>query len=478
MIHISFDPSRSDSAWKWLERWMTVTSSDVVSPHQEVGMGSTEVQITTVSVSCHSDEKQEATECKDDENSVILVEDQIALDDESDVPSKFPIVEFHDPPMPPVSKQICGITRMDESTIEEDSDESKRFEIMLRKSCNPVVTAVQSIFEEPSAVSKSDMRLSGDDTKSETDHFISNPNLADEPPPPQFDVDVFKKLEMNLITETVASRCGTEISVSSTLDSPDNLTEAEVIVEAEDGEMLFEIGALNASNDHNHENADSETTPQEQKIEEIDIIHPGNRILTYSDHTVPTDEQPKHEQETDQEGNRLHLSPEGSNSMLGATPERRTYHSNIEQGKKTNARLSAKKSRFQLSGSISPANPNTEATPDNLPKTGKRKNLTGTRKLDDSGDFEPTRMSSSSSSNSLPSYMQATESARAKVHASNSPKPASPDMHQQQNKESYTTKKRHSLPFIDGKHASSPRMQQQSSKGTNTTSPQNPAASK
>ncbi|PKA53108.1 Protein IQ-domain 32 [Apostasia shenzhenica] len=79
----------------------------------------------------------------------------------------------------------------------------------------------------------------------------------------------------------------------------------------------------------------------------------------------------------------------------------------------------------------------------------KRQNSAGTTKVD-RDDHEIK----SSSISSLPSYMQPTESAKAKVNPCVSQK-SRPDLHDKGNH----LKKRHSLPTGDGKHGSSPRMQ-------------------
>ena len=83
-------------------------------------------------------------------------------------------------------------------------------------------------------------------------------------------------------------------------------------------------------------------------------------------------------------------------------------------------------------------------------------------------DQEP-RLSSSSS---LPGYMQATASAKAKAHVITSQK-SSPDLNDIQ------PKKRHSLPIENGKQSSTPRIQRsasqapQSTKGNGAHSPHN-----
>ncbi|KAG0501332.1 hypothetical protein HPP92_001404 [Vanilla planifolia] len=102
-------------------------------------------------------------------------------------------------------------------------------------------------------------------------------------------------------------------------------------------------------------------------------------------------------------------------------------------------------------------------------KNGKRRNSFGMAKIDHA-DHELR----SSVTSSLPSYMQSTESARAKVNLSMSQK-SSPELNDRENH----IKKRHSLPSEDGKQGSSPRMQrstshaQQNWKGNGVHSPHN-----
>lgn len=134
---------------------------------------------------------------------------------------------------------------------------------------------------------------------------------------------------------------------------------------------------------------------------------------------------------------------------------------------------SNRKSRYPLAGKGPPSNDN----PDSVArgsleqlamehKTGKRRKSFGSTRPDH-GDQEPR-----DSSNSLPSYMQTTESTRAKAIANRSPR-SSPDM---QDKDIYV-KKRHSLPG-GNEQQGSPRRQwsmsqaQQNSPGNGIHSPQ------
>ena len=117
----------------------------------------------------------------------------------------------------------------------------------------------------------------------------------------------------------------------------------------------------------------------------------------------------------------------------------------------------------------SPSTP-AASTMEELPKdqkNGKRRNSFSSTRPENI-DEEPR---DSNSSNPLPRFMQATESARAKVNANNSPR-SSPDV---QDRDIYI-KKRHSLPGANGRqgspriHRSLSRAQQGAKRnGTNPT---------
>ena len=108
-----------------------------------------------------------------------------------------------------------------------------------------------------------------------------------------------------------------------------------------------------------------------------------------------------------------------------------------------------------------------QSSTDNFSKESrhaKRENSSKAAKSDHI-DQEPRMSNSNSNSNPLPSYMQFTESARAKA---SSPK-MSPDV------QDSNPRKRHSLPMTNGKHDSSPRMQRSSSQAQQNVKSNGPA---
>jgi hypothetical protein len=152
-------------------------------------------------------------------------------------------------------------------------------------------------------------------------------------------------------------------------------------------------------------------------------------------------------------------SPEASPRSHATVPESQgTPSSQLSvKAKKSRAdKSSSSQKRKSLSASKrSPSNPNHDSgagtSVEQLSKdqkNGKRRNSFGSTKPD-STDQEPR---DSSSSSSLPHFMQATESARAKLNANNSPR-SSPDVQDRD-----FIKKRQSLPGANGRQGS-PRIQ-------------------
>lgn len=173
----------------------------------------------------------------------------------------------------------------------------------------------------------------------------------------------------------------------------------------------------------------------------------------------------------------IYKSPEASpRSRVTSHEAQSTPSSQVStKSKKTKSEKngSSQKRKSMSVGKHSPITPSNDSgvrSSLELPKdqkAGKRRNSFGSAKSDHV-DQEPR---DSSSSPSLPSYMQATESARAKANANNSPR-SSPDV---QDKETYI-KKRYSLPASNGRQGS-PRIQrsmsqaQQSTKGNGNNPP-------
>ncbi|MQL87845.1 hypothetical protein Taro_020395, partial [Colocasia esculenta] len=526
-IHIHSDPSRSESAWKWLERWMALSSSDVqqkddlnlksVCQEQRnnrkpgsfdiaeeasavetipsdkmissILHSQTEDSIinsasnfefqapSPVVVECFSPDGQEDFQDKDDyvkdenikETSVLTAD--VVVESASIVQS--PDVSFDKP-----EEKVDHLSRR--TTSDSLDAEDKKFVFGTRKVCNPAFAAAQAKFEELSSAGSLRSKSSNQDVSigSRTESLGSRSN--------SLKFDSFTKASIVISEESVShepkvqtatSECGTEISISSTLDSPDRS-------EAEGGEIVLELGALeirdsdeNDSSDNAFQdpNSDTKNTSETEILESskheivnenpTDVALDSVQIeqlpsLEHVAEQVSSDISDHQENVIDQEVNRL--TPEGSPRSHITVPESHgTPSSQISVNTKINKdnNLHRRKQRPQVTGGKrSPSNLDVNSggrsSTEHLPKdakNGKRRNSFGMA-ISDHVEHEPR----ASTSNSLPNYMQATESARAKL-ANNSPK-SSPDVH----KDSYSGK-RHSLPMGNEKQGSSPRMQRSSS---------------
>ncbi|KAJ8647935.1 hypothetical protein MRB53_000958 [Persea americana] len=593
-VHITCDPSKPDSAWKWLERWMSVSSLDIAQqpkPHvelecqdqvdaklaaSEVG---TEVEVRDISDSADSNsvikeaeilfegedqlvqknaddsefqfckqtevlgkssssettdeieqpvieisssvtevgigqplDKSSSSAMKDDieqpqiadlglkeelSNGKVLNEAPDSLSNQKAIQSKATSVTMLDsvPDMLEVDRENSKQT-MKRVASEQLETEGKKFVFGSRKSAaNPAFAAVQSKFEELSSTGNSGRRPSSISLEVAVDSKLDSHS-------PQMDSGT-KNKDLTLTQVSVSldqriqvggSECGTELSVSSTLNSPDRSG-------AEGVEFLPETGTAYQGDSYQngipddisgHKNLDAEAKKPTSMLEEVltTPADPGfvmsgniddvNKKLSDSAEDVDSN---KEKQQQPSENIKLtsenivsdvHIVPVMDQAMdilsQGGTPRshitapdsRGTPSSQVSLNTKGDKkRKSHSDSRRSLSqqNNDSAVSSSIEHLPKD-PKIGKKRN---------SFDHEPRV----SSSNSLPSYMQPTESARAKVYTSNSPK-SSPDM---QDKEIYI-KKRHSLPAVNGMQVS-PRMQrslsqaQQSAKGNGTHSPQN-----
>lgn len=331
-----------------------------------------------------------------------------------------------------------------------------------RKACNPAFAAAQMKFEElTSAVSRSN-----------SSSFLDAPSKSKvHTPRSQGGTSPKQNIETVVRGSTVghdakiipaASECGTEISISSTLDSPDRS-------EADGGEIVMEMGALGGRN-YASENAEkdthvlhsevntSEEVIQPEKEEELngDVASPAiatDPVLEQAH--VGAGKPDLHDQIEESIGSYA-KSPEG-------TPMSRTTFAESHGTPSSEVSINTNKSKSKSKKSKSHASRRSLTSPssnsvgrsstDNLSKDYKhaKRESSGKVAKSDNADQEP-RMSNSTP---LPSYMQFTESARAKA-AALSPK-LSPDV------QDNNPRKRHSLPITNGKNETSPRMQRSSS---------------
>ncbi|KAJ8470720.1 hypothetical protein OPV22_025063 [Ensete ventricosum] len=472
-IYIKCEPSKSDSAWKWLERWMAVTSSGLSQQNEQnlnqescaldgnakIADNVSAKEITHSDSSALSDSVLAPTELvitadgknslttesigsfdfqnpgiAPDKSSNSLRESNFENKELKNEVSNIPVQDCTETEManeesldsisdnkqlqPKMSSEIlvdsvpdkleCKVSSncTTESALSETvENEGKKSVIGPRKLCNPAFAAAQSKFEELSSMSIAGASVSPvyqtAVSKSETesnnirvDSFTNN-NEA---------ISAEKSMWQDSKVEAEISEFGTEISVSSMLDSLDRS-------EMEGGEVV-EIGSLEKHN--NSFSADAENP-----IDLSDLCGNGNDLRLTSDITVPqrphggdqtmanmnvstdlvlVDQNPAESTTSDVQSH-LEGMTEQARSPEG-TPRGHATMLDLHGTPSSDVSVNAKKS-----GRSSSEN----STKDS--KVPKRRNTLGMAKTEHA-DQEPRL----SSSNSLPGYMQATASARAKAH--------------------------------------------------------------
>ncbi|XP_027354244.1 protein IQ-DOMAIN 32-like isoform X2 [Abrus precatorius] len=561
-IHVKCDPSKADSAWKWFERWMSVSSEDTAE-HKETSSlteqsgeskdNSSVFQFETGVQSevflWSADSKSTVGDSllpSEDEEKLIIYDTNnfkfqascstscIVKDDSEQVPPEETIEndakvasgetdsfqneksgsdasalpELNSPHMkpeiapPPVLNSLhqrpeidCeqGKRSMKRLASDQLEAEGKKLVNGSRKVSNPAFIAAQSKFEELSSIANSGRTstLSYQDAAVESQG--GTPSVSNDT------ADRSKEFKFEnpapYLSRFGGSECGTELSISSTLDSPD-ISEAGAMENERDAKDLVE-GIRNLENTINHDDS-----PNASCV--IPASNPAISVLDQSEVVVVDDISGNVGQSMVAEGSAepaiknekklsdlqreqveavpqdLRSSPEASPRSHLTVPESQGTPSSQVSIKPKESKIDmnrSSKKRGTLSlGNKSPANPNHESgsrgSSEQLPKdqqNGKRRNSFGSVKPDHI-DQEPR--DNSSNNNSLPHFMQATESARAKINANNSPR-SSPDVHERD----IQVKKRHSLPGATGRQVS-PRIQlsmsqaQQSAKGNNVHPPQ------
>ncbi|CAH9118374.1 unnamed protein product [Cuscuta epithymum] len=428
-IGIKCDPSKPDSAWVWLERWMFVSTG--LSPSS---------QTTTEQVEKKKDIDHLLDNSLLEEAAVIqseskTVESSLEASEENDY---FPI-----------------------KTETEHGDEHNLFFGSEEESSIPVFIAAQSNFEERSLLASSagnPTNLSSQET--ETKHLnessVSVQEMKDltENSTGLHETEHLTENFTGLHTPVLVvagSECSTELSISSTLDSPDRY---EIKIQDYHHERTEDvhIDSLDQTISHNElPNDGTVGTPDFTPIKDITVEH------------------------ADVESPRSHvtfLESQGTTPSKEASSVKPKVRSSEKNGPNSNKRhnissSNPKKDTAVTKTSLHQLLPNK----DKDHKGGKRRRSFGSAKSEQNVDQQEPRDSNASSS--LPSYMQATESAKAKAILSISPR-SSPDAH---NKETYSIKKRHSLPNSNGRQGS-PHIQrslsqaQQNAKGNPTHSPQ------
>ncbi|XP_043708479.1 protein IQ-DOMAIN 32-like isoform X2 [Telopea speciosissima] len=574
-IHIKCDASRSNSAWNWLERWMSVSSSELAQPDKPVCPENVEqgenIKATaseagpalpsavSVTADIKSNSKEAVMALESEESLITYNADDLDFQaghpnfsskrDDFDQPhiedvnlgkaqnaddlciqdghSTCPSVK--DDLDKPRVEDVCLSVSQDASSeidlfptqtemqsgvisqtvlnsVSENAGlnseqpkrtmkrvasdqletEGKKFVFGSRKASNPAFIAAQSKFEELSSSATLGRSINpinedlGSELKSDNLLSLEDSGLqTKESSLAEYSISHDPKVQVG------GSECGTELSISSTLDSPD-------ISEIGGGELEHEAKVAERGADNVNSLANdvhklrtscleakgfSSTPPlnlshdvfvQSGKAEEVDnestdpVVAVGSPRMEQQPNGSVSDVRVQVDNIIDQQA--CKSSPEGSPRSHMTAPEAHGTPSSQVSIKakrdKLERRGSNQKRMSHATSNRSPSNQNdsgARSSTEQLPrdsKNGKRRNSFGSARSD---PIDQERRDSSSSI-SLPSYMQATESAKAKAHHTyNSPR-SSPDV---QDKDIYI-KKRHSLPSANGKQGS-PRMQRSTS---------------
>ncbi|KAG6783713.1 hypothetical protein POTOM_009380 [Populus tomentosa] len=539
-IHIKCDSSKHNSAWNWLERWMSVSSVEP-TPKPEFITEQLEIEerenfTSSVQTRVPPEEFCESEDSESNTKEIVLPsesEESLIKSDAFDF--KFQVCHPNSPlpgdileqPQPETSNKSDAeetsitINSLPNQTIESEVNskratdslshkleldgeqpdqpkrsmkrgaseqletEGKKFVYGSRKASNPAFIAAQTKFEGLSSTAslsrsfssshqdsgvESNTEISGIDTESRTKEL----DMAENSVP------------HNSRVQYVGSECGTELSVTSTLDSPDVFEVGAAELEHEAKVSGEETRNPNRTKDLDVEDKDSSKDPvstlsrldQPEKLEDVKGESANTIVVADSAQEEMNPEKSvsdvKRELNSETGGLAYRSSPEASPRSHATVPESQgTPSSQLSvKAKKSRAdKSSSSQKRKSLSASKrSPSNPNHDSgagtSVEQLSKdqkNGKRRNSFGSTKPD-STDQEPR---DSSSSSSLPHFMQATESARAKLNANNSPR-SSPDVQDRD-----FIKKRQSLPGANGRQGS-PRIQrsmsqaQQGAKGNDS----------
>ncbi|XWS24453.1 hypothetical protein CRYUN_Cryun28dG0103900 [Craigia yunnanensis] len=538
-IHIKCDPSKPNSAWSWLERWMSLSSSEMAPaaelPIEQPERGKRDNCDSPVDPTAPSEAICESNEPKSDGRETLVsseseenlitydaanfkfeacqptsssVKDgleqpqinnmrtsnpketsqEINLQDQTMQTNAHSQIEAsclsHKPEIESEQPKRC----MKRFASEQLETEAKKFVFGSRKASNPAFIAAQTKFEELSSTANSSRSINSsheDVVEPNMDTVSSGEDTTSRPKDPSVTENPVLN---NWRVQHGGSECGTELSVTSTLDSPDR---SEVgTIEYEHAAKVFEQEncSSNSTKDLDVKNNDAIAIPVPNSSlsvadlpDKLDDAKGESAKLIVVDSPQVEQEPLKSASDLQREqdsatGNQAYRSsPESSPRSHMTVPESQGTPSQVSV--KTKKKKTDKSSQKRKSLSAAKGSPSTPAhdsgarsSMEQLPKdqkNGKRRNSSGSTRPENI-DEEPR---DSNSSNSLPRFMQATESARAKVNANNSPR-SSPDV---QDRDIYI-KKRHSLPGANGRQGS-PRIQpsvsqaQQDAKGNGTNPP-------
>ncbi|CAI0435322.1 unnamed protein product [Linum tenue] len=512
-INIKCDPLQPNSSWVWLERWTSASSVEptpkpeltpkpkpfpekVEEEKQEEHSVVSESSLVVDDSRSHIEEAVSSLQSKENhitynasdpkfkecqasthpagdnseqpQSSVDIPYDDVKETsvDSSHLPSQTFQSDVHGQPAQeseqPEPPKRSSMKRLASDDLET---EGKKFVYGSRKVSNPAFVAAQSKFEHGlgpatdsnkrhNRVQQQDAGLELELQKASSEETLA---VAKEPGTSEHSVTNMSTVQYG------ASECGTELSVTSTLDSPD----------------ISEVGAaelehrqeLKTSEEETHSTSVVKNAGEECKdASEDPLPNPPNVVVAQPEelddvkskaivNSVHSPELAVQREQEEAERSLGAASPTRSQITIpGESHGTPASQVSVTKSEKRERRASSTQKRKSLSAGNKKSAPSPQSD-SNARNSGKRRNSFGSPKRDDNAtnDQDPRPSNSSSNSSSVPRFMQVTESARAKLQAINSSPRSSPDVNDRE-----YIKKRHSLPGANGRH-DSPRIQRTAS---------------
>ncbi|XP_022940793.1 protein IQ-DOMAIN 32-like isoform X1 [Cucurbita moschata] len=523
-INVSYYCSKSETTWKWLERWTSISSVDVLELK--------EAEFMTGEQGKEKEENVHASEASAEIDSNVLCKsaDSRSSNEESVVHSEsednlitydMDNTEFQ--PCQVTSSMLektwfedAGVSNVKETLMEANSLPDQRMRLVAdsqlqynphkedlgtefqqnktstgtfssdqlelkekktifgsRRASNPAFIAAQSKFQELSSMETSGRSISSS-YQEEAESCIVAISSASATALKTDEVSTTEDFITNgpRTIRAGGSECGTELSITSTLDSPDlseacafeyeretNVTEICVHDQSSNKSTEIDVGSAPSSQVSNLFQpvlGSPEKPGVVESIDKITVDSAKNEVKPDVNASVLQGEQ-------DIETGNCRLSPsasprshitilesQGTPSSQVSTKSNKRKTDMSRSNPKRKSLTAGKKSPSKLHRNVDSPN-NSEPFPKD--KIEKRRNSFSSARP----DHVEEESRESSSNQSLPHFMRATESARAKVQLNNSPR-SSPDV---QDEEIYI-KKRHSFPVANGRQGS-PRIQRTTS---------------
>ncbi|RID51705.1 hypothetical protein BRARA_H02352 [Brassica rapa] len=439
-ISIKCDPTKPSSAWSWLERWMSVSKPEK-TPKPDLATEETNNVKISSQVDLVSSDSTLETEAETGYSSKVVAHRVELSETEKTSQCDSPEASAEvDPDLmiqshPPAAKD----------TEAEYVDEEPKHSLK-RKASNPSFAAAKSKFEEltsSSAGSKKAMTLSSKDC------------VLGEEGKTGIDSSEAKKdqtLEEVAPAENNGSECGTELSVTSSLDSLDKKSDFEG-AESKAQAKLLENGTPKADQAELIEIDVKSKTPLatvEDSKDEVEVLVTQHESVI----TTPGSKKRRAEDESGPQANSL---PEEAVTPMTITESQATpasqASSSVNARKEKSGKSGGSSQKRKVSKKIA-SSPKQET--DTTTEQEGKEQRSGRR--NSFGYDQEARESSSGGKNSIPRFMQPTQSAKAKVQEHNSPR-SSPDVQERE----VSVKKRHSLPVVANGKQVSPRIQRSAS---------------